>query len=337
MSESGDYEPAPQWSGHDFKSARGSYDNSAGRSYADAKAAGNTATMLLPERIAADSDQSVSIDTDFSGSMDGWDATIFSKLPYLDHEARTEYFGEDVAFSFGAIADTSDDYPLQIRDFAKGAEMKKRLPELVHAGGGQGSAMYHEAHGLAALYRLHNADVSNAATMPIYILITDEMPSSVSKNQAKGFAKVDISQGMSPEEIFAQLQLSYSVYVILKPYGSERLSGDTLAGVTKTVYDCWEKLLGADRIALLADPNRVVDVLFGIFAKETGKIDYFRKELEKRQLPDPDGKQKVATVYKSLATIHRLSGPRSASKSGTTVGHSKTRGIGAGTPTKPLM
>lgn len=336
MSEYADYTPAPAWSGHDFKSAYKAFDQNAGRAYADAKAKGLTASKLLPKSIATDSSCPLIVDTDFTGSMDGWDTTIFSKLPYLDHEMRTEYLGEDAEVSVGAIADTGDEYPLQIRPFAKGAAMKERMQELVHAGGGTGPGNYCEAHGLAALYRLHNTSTPKAIIKPIYILITDEKPyGHVSVEEAKDLAKVIIEHPANIEEVFKELVDRYAVYVILKPYGSERLSGDDLPSTTRGVYAVWEKLLGADHIALLPDPNRVVDVIFGILAKESGRIEYFRKELEARQLPDKGGKAKVETVYKSLKTVHQLPGPDTGTKKPSR-GKSKTQGFGSGKPTKRL-
>ncbi len=335
MSETGDYTPAPQWSGHDFASARRAYNQQAGRSYAVAQATGATAAKLLPATISTVSGNPLIIDTDFTGSMDGWDATIFSKFPYLDHEIRTEYLSDDAEISFGAICDTGDEYPLQVRPFAKGADMKETLTELVHASGGSGPGSCCEAHGLAVLYRLRNTKMPKALGKPVYIIITDEKPYNlVTAESAATHAKVTIEQAMTSEEIFAEAMAEFSLYVILKPYGSERLSGDRLPATSQTVYDCWEKLVGADRIALLPDPERVVDVIFGILAKETDKIAYFRNELEQRQLPDKGGKAKVETVYKSLKTVHAL--PKHETTQATT-GHSKTRGVGGGKPAKPLL
>ena len=59
--------------------------------------------------------------------------------------------------------------------------------------------------------------------------------------------------------------------------------------------------MGEDHVVELPDAKRVVDVIFGILARETGRIEYFREEIEGRQDPD-----QVKTVYKSLATIHKL-------------------------------
>ena len=332
MSESGDYTPSSQWQGHDFTAARAAFDTHAGRSYAVAQEKGLTASKLLPLSITTDSEYPAVIDTDFTGSMSGWDATIFSKFPYLDHELTTEYLGKGVEISFGAICDQEDTYPLQIRDFAEGANMKEKMEELVHAGGGSGPGNNCEAHGLAALYRSRNTNMPKALVKPVYIIITDEMGYNlVSVDTAKKLAKVTINQSMSIVEIFEELKEKYAVYLVIKPYGSEKLLGDKLPPTTQKVYDFWEKVVGADHIALLPNPDRVVDVIFGIFAKETGRIGYFRKELEQRQLPDKGGKEKVETVYKSLETIHKLPAP-----SGNPT-DSKTKGLGGGKVAKSLI
>ena len=87
--------------------------------------------------------------------------------------------------------------------------------------------------------------------------------------------------------------------------------------------------------ALLPDPHRVVDVIFGILAQEADRVGYFYEELKVRQLPDKDGQKKVDTVMQSLKTIHNfLPKPADAVKAS---GHSKTKGIGSGRPTKSLL
>ncbi|MFX5476466.1 hypothetical protein ABTD55_21345, partial [Acinetobacter baumannii] len=77
----------------------------------------------------------------------------------------------------------------------------------------------------------------------------------------------------------------------------------------------WEKLLGDDHVVMLPEASRVVDVIFGILAKETGRVDYFTKELTDRQDPD-----QVTTVMKSL---HKVTGKSPSKKS--TAGKSITR------------
>ena len=60
-------------------------------------------------------------------------------------------------------------------------------------------------------------------------------------------------------------------------------------------------MIGEDHISILPEAGRVVDVLFGILANETGKIDYFHDELVGRQRPD-----QVKKVLKALETVHRV-------------------------------
>ncbi len=307
MSESGDYSPAPWAAGHDFKSQRAVYDQHAGRSYAAATAANVKAGDLVPASIETQSGHPLLIRCDVSGSMGGWPNTIFAKLGYMDHELRTEYLGEDMEVSFGAISDTSDSYPLQVKPFVKGADLQSALKFVI--GGGSGPGTYCEAHGVSALFDIHNVRTPQALTAPPLIIITDEMPyEQVSKSDAKGFAKVSVESAQTATTIFRELMKRYSVYVILKPYGSESLREDTLSGVTEEVHKRWVEIVGAQRIALLPEADRVVDVIFGILAEDVGRTDYFRKELTGRQTP-----AQVKVVYESLSSIHKLP-PAGASK-----------------------
>src|SRR5262245_45615202 len=108
MAETSDFTPADWSAGHPFSDARKAYDAHAGRSYADAAAKGVRSADLVPESVTTDSPSPVVILCDVTGSMGEWPATIFSKLPYLDHEAK-EYLGEGVEFCFGAIGDAYSD------------------------------------------------------------------------------------------------------------------------------------------------------------------------------------------------------------------------------------
>jgi hypothetical protein len=72
--------------------------------------------------------------------------------------------------------------------------------------------------------------------------------------------------------------------------------------------------VGLDNVAFLPDPNRVVDVIFGILAKETGRVDYFKDELTGRQRPD-----QVETVLTALKTVHALPNAGPAVHSGRSV------------------
>jgi len=306
MSESGDYSPGV-WKGHDFASARRAYDVSAGRSYDAAVSAGKAAKDLIADDVKTDSTSPVIIVVDQTGSMGEWPKIMFSKLPYLEHETK-EYLGDDAEFCFMAIGDANnpsrEKYPLQVRSFAKGLDLKKRLEELVIEGSGGGS--HQETYELAALFAAERIEMPKAIK-PIIIFIGDEEPyDTISKDHALDLCGVKTEKILTTKSVFEKLKDKMAVYFIQKSYGSGSGAGNTISADDRNTHDAWEKLVGNDHIAMLPSADRVVDVIFGILAKETGRIAYFENELEDRQLADKDGKAKVDMVYKSLVTIHKI-------------------------------
>jgi hypothetical protein len=297
MSESGDYNPGV-WKGHDFASARKSYDAYVGRSYDAAVTAGKATKDLICENCKTDSSAPLVIVVDETGSMGDWPATIFSKLPYLENEGK-EYLGDDFEICFMAIGDAYCDekYPLQVRPFAKGLELKDRLKELVIEGGGGGQTT--ETYELAALFASEKIKMPKAVK-PIMIFIGDEQCyDSIGRDHAEKFMGIKLEKSLSTDQVFKKLKEKFSVYLIRKPYGSS--SGNSLSVEDKRITDHWAGLVGDDHIANLPEANRVVDVIFGILAKEANRIPYFEHEIEDRQNED-----QIKAVYKSLATIHKI-------------------------------
>ena len=138
------------------------------------------------------------------------------------------------------------------------------------------------------------------AIKPIIIFIGDEQPyDTISPDQAEKLLGMKLEKSLSTEAVFKKLADKFSVYIIRKPYGSS--SGNSLNPDDQRITAHWARLIGNDHISNLPEAGRVVDVIFGILAKETGRIAYFEHELEDRQDPN-----QVKTVYKSLATIHKI-------------------------------
>ncbi len=320
MSESGDYTPASHWSGYDFATARRAYAShvvDAGPSrVASATAASVDAASLVPESLETECEAPLVLAIDVTGSMGDWPATIFSKLPYLEHEAQ-EYLGKDLEISFSAIGDYfSDSYPLQVQPFVKGKELKNSLEKLMIEGGGGGSSQ--ESYDLAALYYGRNVKCPNAIKKPVLIFIGDEgIYSIIDETAATDLCHVDISdkKKLTPTRVFEELQEKFNVYIVRKPYNCDSNSPSSDEVRIRTQ---WVDLLGADHVISLPDPNRVVDVIFGILAEEAGRFSDFEKELKERQGKDVDGDAKISVVMKSLVTIHskkKLGGPSSKAKS----------------------
>lgn len=309
MSESGDYNPGP-WKGHDFSSARRSYDAHVDRSYDVAVTAGKSNTDLIPKEISTKSSSPLIIVVDETGSMGDWPATIFSKLPYLENEGK-EYLGEDFEICFMAVGDAySDQFPLQARPFAKGLELKDRLKELVIEGNGGGQSS--ETYELAALYANEKIKIPKAVK-PIMIFIGDEKPyETISPDHAEQLMGIKLEKTLTTAAVFKKLCEKFSVYLVRKSYGTS--DGNNMSDSDKDITRHWAEYVGEDHISNLPEAGRVVDVIFGILAKETGRIAYFENELEDRQDDD-----QVNTVYKSLKTIHALpDGARDSKKGGKT-------------------
>jgi hypothetical protein len=302
MSESGDYSPGV-WKGHDFTSARRAYDSHVGRSYDAAVSAGKATKDLIEPNPTTESTCGGIIVIDETGSMGDWPGTIFSKLPYLENEAK-EYLGEDYEICFMAIGDANcsgEKYPLQVRPFAHGLDLEKRLKELVIEGGGGGQQT--ETYELAAFAALECVKMPKAIK-PYIIFIGDEKCYDyVDPDHIQNLLGIKLEKSLSTAELFKKLTDKYSVYLIRKSYGTS--GGNDMSADDKEITRHWAALIGEDHISNLPKAERVVDVIFGIWAKETNRIAYFENELEDRQLADKDGDAKVDLVYKSLATIHR--------------------------------
>jgi len=299
MSESADYDPGV-WRGHDFKSARAAYHRDVvDRGYDDAVALSKKHADLLPKTLATNSTSPLVIVCDVTGSMGEWPATIFSKLPYLDHEVKTEYLGVDAEICFAAVGDANcDQYPAQARPFSKGKGLAEQLKGLVIEGGGGGQIQ--ESYELMALYFARNVAMPKAVR-PVLIFIGDEAPYEVvSPEQAKKVIYTTLNQRILAKEVFEELKQRFDVYLIRKPYGSS--TRNEMDSTNQGIHSAWVELLGEDHVCILPEPGRVVDVIFGILARAAGRVDYFRKELEDRQT-----KKQVDTVYKALKTVHGTS------------------------------
>jgi len=285
MSEDYDYNPGA-WKGHDFSSARKTYDAHAGRSYAKAQTSGVTAADMVAESLHTDSENPLVVMVDVTGSMGRWPATMFSKMPYLEIEGK-EYLGDDMEISFGAIGDhkTGSKYPVQTAPFTSGLDLAKQLEWLVVEGGG--GANQQESYLAGALYYASNCEMPNATRKPLFVFVADESPyDSISVADAKRVSKVDIARSMTAKQVFALLQEKFSVYLVYKSYSPASRA-------------TWASLIGEDHIADLDDADRVVDVIFGIMAKETGRVGYYRDEITGRQTA-----AQVDTAYRALHTIH---------------------------------
>lgn len=246
---------------------------------------------VVPAGIRATCRRPLIIVFDQTGSMGTWRDIIGQKLAYLDKEAPS-YLGADLEICFCAIGDApmGDKEPLQVRPFSSGTQLVEHVSCLRPTGGG-GDDM--ESYELAALYLSRNASYEPGA-QPIVIFIGDEGLHPCVEARHASWAHVD-TQGrdVATPDIMKELTQKYSAYIVRKPYPLAEAK----------VQRQWVDMLGDSRVFILEAPERILDVIFGILALDTGKMDYFQKELEDRQTA-----AQVATVYTSLRTTHNAGG-----------------------------
>src|SRR4051812_43516325 len=142
-----------------------------GRTYLKGKSAPD-AELTDPrgKRLATDSKNPILVAVDVTGSMAHWPAEIFDRLPLL-YQTLSQY-REDVAISFAAIGDaTTDRFPLQVTDFAQGAQLDERLAALYGEGGGGGGSK--ESYELFAWF-VQNRVSTPEAEKPFLIIYGDE-------------------------------------------------------------------------------------------------------------------------------------------------------------------
>jgi len=311
MSEDYEYEPA-KWSAKTtFKSARAAYKKKVvDAAPSRAKLKGPTKADALPKELTTDCAGPVLISIDHTGSMGDWAAIVRGKLGYLDHEMRTEYRGEDVETCFLSIGDAHEREPhaLQVRPFVSGGDMVKELEVLDFGGGRRGGGGLHETYELGALYLSRKFKAPKSTMKPVVIFIGDEMCyPAISPAMARDYCGIDLKRPITTEQAFRDLRTFCSVYAILKPYRVRKDSDGTPVfdksdPINEQVYLDWVELLGAGYVAPLPIPEDVVNVIFGILAREVDKVGYFKDEIDDRQKDVPE---RLKTVYTALHDIHK--------------------------------
>ncbi len=294
--------------GYSFHSARRSYDD-----VAVAKTASKVFYTYKSAFLTTEAVYPIIVGIDTTGSMQNWPRVFFEKLPLLYKEA-VKYFPE-CEISFQAINDyyaDGADVALQPAPFGKGPQLDEVIGKLYPVGGGGGQSM--ESYEMFAAYNAF-LQAPNAVIKPIAIILGDEAPFEtvpqevcdfyglhdhharvgrtileklhLKSRQAEGQEKPG---GVPSQVVFHKLHEVCDVFLVRKPYH----------GGDEKVEEKWKTwaLMPDERILMIRDPNRVVDVILGILGILTGKVDEFEQELINRQ-----NESQVKDVIDSLHTL----------------------------------
>jgi hypothetical protein len=196
---------------------------------------------------------------DVTGSMGGIPKTLQSKLPQLMGLLLRQGYIKDPQILMSAVGDYfSDRVPLQAGQFESGVEMDDDITKIFLEGGGGGS--FEESYELALYFfaRKTSIDCMEKRGKKGYLfLVGDEKPYMVARKGALSDVIGEIVQeDVSIERIVEEARTKYNVFFII-PQGAQHGS----PGDMQILKDVWGKLLGAQNVIVLDDPDKVCEVI----------------------------------------------------------------------------
>lgn len=243
--------------------------------------------LATPKKtIGSVSRNPIVVAVDVTGSMQTWPAEIFDRLPLL-YQTLSQY-REDVEVSFIAIGDaTCDRFPLQVTDFRRGVGLEDTLNALYGEGGGGGQAK--ESYELLAYTLLYKANLPEAVR-PFLILYGDEgFYEKVTPALVKAVFGDELREAIDSRRLWRAVAEAWNVYHLRKPYSPDKEAA---------IVDQWQDVLGRERVILLDDEKRAVDMALGLIARSWGHFDDFERNMTARQT--------AATVAELAEKVKRI-------------------------------
>lgn len=267
--------------------------------------------------IQTDSLYPIVVAPDHTGSMGDWIDIILEKLPLLGTE--TGRYVPEYDMSAAAIGDRSDQYCLQVRDFASGEELVDHFAYIYPERKGGPNP---ESYGLLAYYYLNHCKIDKAVK-PLFIMILDSVPhEEVLRSEIKEWTGDVVQNNLNAEELISQLADTWNLYVV---YADRHGSGGEAA--------YWERLIGKQSVIVMSEPRDVVEIIIGIIAAEFGKVEDHEMRSSARHSDRPD---RLSRLDESLRSIREKSASMSAD--GDALGKSKLSGeSGKGMTSKKLV
>ena len=189
-----------------------------GSSYATSKM---SATYLAPEMkpnrtIKSMTKHPIVIALDVTGSNISFAKIVYDKMPMLYGQIEQKGYLDDFDICFMAIGDVyTDNYPLQVADFAKGIELDSWLEKVVLESGGGGNDG--ESYELGAYYLNKYMEMDKDAK-PIIFFIGDEKTHGAVTSENARAVGMDCNESVS--NVWQQLRkkANDNVFMMLNKY-----------------------------------------------------------------------------------------------------------------------
>ena len=218
--------------------------------------------LLLPNSkfIKSKSKNPIVIVLDVTGSNIEFARVVYDKMPMFYGQIEQQGYLKDFDISFCAVGDAyTDDYPMQVCDFAKGIELDSHIEKLVLEGCGGGQEK--ESYELMAYYLYKNMQFAPGSE-PIIFFIGDEAPYSfVDRDQAEDFGiAVDEPAMMNPFDHLRK-RVNDNVFMLLNPYCGREFERD--------ITNAWVDRLAPEHVIKIKEEKSVVDLMLGIISMKS--------------------------------------------------------------------
>jgi len=248
----------------------------------------NSELVIARKTISSDSQNPIIFGIDVTGSMCEWPGEFFDRAPLL-YQTLSQY-KPDVEISFGAIGDaTCDSHPLQINTFGKELALESHIQAIGCEGGGGGHIT--ESYELFAHFMNTHCSTPNARQPFLFIFGDERFYDKVDPAQAEHYIGGALQQPLDSKQVFRELAQKFNVYLLHKPYGQGQQSA-----IDDAVISCWTDAIGGQKIIEIPSKERAVDIAMALVARQWGRFDDFKNNLEARQ-GDKGTRQ---TVYEAL-------------------------------------
>lgn len=228
---------------------------------------------------------------DVTGSNIDFARVVYDKMPMFYGQIEQKGYLKDFDICFCAVGDAyTDDYPLQIGDFAKGIELDSWLEKIVLEGCGGGQMK--ESYELAAYYLYKNTEFE-AGSEPIILFIGDEQPyPTVNTFQADEFGIECDEPGIEPFKLLRK-KVNDNVFMLLNKYCSRYFKDE--------ITSCWEKLLAPEHVIKIGEEKAIVDLMLGIISMVSSSrtLDTYKIDMKDRG----QTQARIEGVSKSLENL----------------------------------
>ena len=234
--------------------------------------------LLDPRRqVSTASRQPLVIGVDVTASMAHWPAEIFDRLPLLFNTLHQ--YEPELELAFAAIGDTrAFRWPLQASGFGKGFDLERVLQGIYPEGQDRSSVDNPESYGMFARWLNTRVSAPQASTQdpgrPFCIIFGDiTMHPTHTPQEVEAVLGDRIQQDIDSVSEFCRVAARWDTWFLRTARCWEPQQTDAQ----------WGQAIGHDRILVIDDDLRAVDIAMALVARRWGRLEDFRRNMLARQ------------------------------------------------------